>query len=362
MDCTKKNIAFVLPSLGMGGAERVASELSSEFIKKGLNVKFFLLDNEEICYNIDKKIQVKFLQFNSKENKIIKNLRRIKKLRRELKQNKIDIVISFITSSDFLTILATRMTNIKVFVSERTDPNKSSKKIKIIRNILYNLADGVVFQTQDAKNYFSKKIQRKGCIIVNPVKKDLPKWEEIKEHNKTIVTACRLEKEKNLEMLINAFNLIKDDNDKYKLVIYGSGTQRDNLIKQIKELKLEKRIELKGRDNQWYKKAIYSSVFVLSSNYEGISNSLLEAMAMGIPVVSTDHPIGGARMLIENGKNGFLVPVNDKIQMANKLKEILENELLQEKFSKEELKVNEKYSSEKIAEEWISYIINGRFK
>lgn len=291
MNYEKKNIAFVLPSLGMGGAERVASELSNEFIKRGLNVRFILLDNNEICYNINEKIPIEFVSFNLNENKLIKNFKRMKELRKKLKQNKVDIVISFITSSDFLTILATRMTNIKVFVSERTDPNRSEKKVKIIKNILYRLADGVIFQTKEAKEYFNKKIQKKSIIIGNPVKSELPRWKDIKVHDKTIVTACRLEKEKNIEMLINAFYQINNTNNKYKLIIYGDGKERNNITQKIKELNLLERVELRGRDNEWHKKAIHSSIFVLSSNYEGMSNSLLEAMSMGIPVISTDHPI-----------------------------------------------------------------------
>ena len=356
MKNTAKNIAFVLPSLGMGGAERVASELANEFVKNGINTSIILLDNNEICYELDENIDIHFIEYDKNQNTIKRNLQRIKKLRNLLVEKQIDSVISFVTSADFLAVLATRNIKTKVYVSERSDPSKSSKKISMIRNFLYKRADGVIFQTKEAMEYFPKKIQKKGKIIWNPVKSNLPRWDSVNEHKKVIVTACRLEESKNIPMLIDAFEKVKKIHKDYELVIFGNGAEKDNIQAKIKQLGLEESVFLKGRNNHWHDEAIQFSIFVLSSNYEGMSNSLLEALAMGIPVISTDHPVGGAREVIRNQENGFLIKVNDTDELYTRLIELIENENLQKKFSNESKKVIQEMNIKVIAKKWLKFV------
>ena len=303
----------------------------------------------------EEKIKITFIEYNKKENRLSRNIRRIHRLRKAIKDNGIDIVISFITSSNFLSIIAAFNTKAKVFVSERSNPNVATKKIKIIRNLLYRFADGCVFQTKDAMNVFNKRIRKKSTIIGNPSKNDLPMWNNIKNHDKTIITACRLEKSKNLPMLLNAFS-IANTNNSYKLLIYGNGPDKDRISKIISDLKLNNSVSLMGEDKSWHKNAVKCSVFVLSSDYEGMSNSLLEALSMGIPVISTDHPIGGAKALIEDEKNGFLVPVGDSNSMAKRIIEIMNDENLQNKFSRNALIMRDKYSIEKITDKWLDFV------
>ncbi len=354
----KKKYAIVIPSLSMGGAERVASELANEMIKRNIDVQFVLLDNDDVYYKLDKRIDVTFIDYDKNKNKISRNCFRIKKIRHFLKENSIDIVISFLTSANFMSILSTMNTKIKVFVSERSNPNVDRKSIKIIRNILYRMADGCVFQTKEALNIFKGKIRKRSVVIENPIKKGLPQWIDVKKHNEDIVIACRLEKSKNIPMLLDAFSTVKDYNNNCKLLIFGDGPEKYNIQKLVDEKHLRKNVLLMGKDVNWHKKAVNSTVFVLSSDYEGMSNSLLEALSMGMPVVSTDHPIGGARALIEDKKNGFLVPIKDSEKMSKRIIEIMDSKKLQINFSKEAIKVNEKLSVERIADKWLDFVNN----
>lgn len=357
MNYPKKNIAIAIPSLAMGGAERVASELANEFINCGMNVTFILLDKNEVFYKLDEKIKIYFNSYNKNQNSFLKNRERIKSFKKFIIDNTIDVVISFLTSANILSILATKNTNAKVYISERSDPNKINKKVKFAIDFLYRFCDGAIFQTKDAKKCFSKRIQKKSSVIGNPIKSNLPKWKDVKVHDESIVTAVRLEKSKNIPMLLDAFLKLQKVYPNYKLIIFGDGPEYENIKERSKSLGLEKNVILKGRDNKWHQKAIYSSIFVLSSDYEGMSNSLLEALAMGMPIVSTDHPIGGAREVIKNGKNGFLVPVNDAKAFSNKLLEIISNKEMQNSLSREAEKIKQTMNVQKIAKSWLDYIL-----
>lgn len=357
MNYQKKNIAIAIPSLAMGGAERVASELANEFVNCSMNVTFILLDKNEVFYQLNENIKVYFNSYNKNQNSLFRNKERIKNFRKFIMENSIDVVISFLTSANILSILATKGTNAKVYISERSDPNTINKKVKFAIDFLYRFCDGAFFQTEDAKKCFSKKIQKKSSVIGNPIKNNLPKWKDVKVHDESIVTAVRLEKSKNIPMLLDAFLKVQEVYPNYKLIIFGDGPEYENIKEKSKLLGLEKNVILKGRDNKWHEEAIYSSIFVLSSDYEGMSNSLLEALAMGMPVVSTDHPIGGAREVIKNGKNGFLVPVNNAEAFSNKLLELISNKEMQDCFSKEAEKIRLTMNVQKIAKSWLDYIL-----
>lgn len=360
MNKIEKKMAIIIPSLKMGGAERVATELANEFIKYGLDVSFILLDYPDIYYNIDKSIKVFFVDYNREKNVILRNLERIKKIKKIIRSNSIDTVLSFLTSANFLSILATMGTDVKVFASERSDPNKNTKKIKLIRNILYEYCDGLIFQTQDAKKCFPKSIQKKSKVIGNPIKDNLPKWDSKEEHEKNIITAVRLEQSKNIPMLLEAFERVHQIHNDYCLLIYGDGPEYNNIKEKIDSLNLSKYVILKGKNSQWHQEAVKDSIFVLSSDYEGMSNSLLEALAMGMPVISTDHPIGGAREVIINKKNGLLVPINNVEVLASTLLELIENKELSNSISKNAEKIIETMNVREISKRWLKYLFDAK--
>ena len=176
------------------------------------------------------------------------------------------------------------------------------------------------------------------------------------EREKTIVTACRLHPQKNLPMMINAFSMLADEFPEYKLVIYGQGVLEDELRGQIKSLNLEDRILLPGFASNILEKVAPCSMYVSSSDFEGISNSMLEALGMGLPAVVTDCPVGGARMVINSGENGILVPVGDTKAMYEAMRSILKDPALAAKLSQEAIKVRDKFPLCKIAKRWLDVL------
>jgi glycosyltransferase involved in cell wall biosynthesis len=204
---------------------------------------------------------------------------------------------------------------IKHIISERNDPAHfgGSTITRIVSRLLMRKANGFVFQTKDAQAFYGGEIAKHSVIIPNPlfIGDDYPDTQYVGEREETIVTTGRLNKQKNHPLLIRAFKRIAVEFPEYKLIIYGEGPERQNDEALISELGLQERVLLPGTINDVPAKIYKSSLYVLSSDFEGMPNALMEAMALGLPCISTDCPCGGPRELIYKGYIGMLVPVDD---------------------------------------------------
>ena len=347
---------FVTGVLSNGGAERVISVLAKELCEYGYEVDIITIYGDQNDYIHDKKIHIYPIRHRFK-NRALRAMEIIQGMRKLIKKRKVNIIISFVAKVNIYTILSSLFLKTKLIVSERNDPyqNPENKYIRNLRDILYKFSDGFVFQTEDAMKYFPVRIQKKGIVIPNPIIPNLPYW---KKYNtgKTIITACRLVKQKNLPMLINAFSIFQKEYPNYKLKIFGTGVLRETLLHQIEELELNDKISLPGFSTYIHDEMVKSDLFVISSDYEGISNSMLEALAIGVPVISTDSPIGGAKMFIKNGKNGLLIKVGDIDELVNAMKKIISNKKTAIRLSNEAVKIRRELSLERIAQYWAEYI------
>ena len=203
-----------------------------------------------------------------------------------------------------------------------------------------------MFQTERAKNYFTGKIKSLGVIIPNPVAITCTAQ---KSKNK-IVSVGRLAPQKNQKLLIDSFNDVLKKHPEYSLYIYGDGSLKQQLETQIIELGLEKKVFLPGNKPNVHKEIADAKIFVLSSDYEGLSNALLEAMMMGFPCVSTE--CAGADEYIINGENGMLVPLQDKDAMINAINYIIENQDIAFEMGEKAKRSVSKCSVEFIMKEW----------
>lgn len=349
-------ILFVIGPLKSGGAERVVANLSNEFVKNN-SVFIATTVDENSDYIIDKNVKIICLDDGKKNNFFKKNIIRIKNLKKLINEEKIDIAISFLPEPSYRLMIA-KNNKIKTIISERNDPNIEYNSFikKILTKLLYCKADGFIFQTEDAKKWFSKKIQKKSIVIPNPINEKFISNAYYGKREKTIVNVGRLVKQKNQKMLIDAFNEVHKKHNEYILKIYGDGELYDELKKQIKNLKLEDYVFLMGKKNDIKKEIYKSGIFVLSSDYEGMPNSLMEAMALGIPCISTDCPIGGPNFLIENNKNGLLFQVNNKDELVANINLLIENEQLAKELSNNANKICEILNPKIINRKWREYI------
>lgn len=352
------NVTFFIPDLGVGGAERVLSVIANNLSRDiNYNIQICLLDDDKVEYPISKGIDVCFLSYNKKNINPFRTIERVINIRKALKNNNTDIAISFLTSANMLVTMACLFSKTRLIISERSDPSKNcpNKLIARIRNFLYLFCDGLVCQTEEAKKYFPTKIQKKAYIIVNPIKPGLP----VKTNNifeKNIIAVTRLQKSKNLELLLFAFSKIIVDYPDFILKIYGEGPEKKHLKTICEELQIANNVCFLGNDINWHNKCINATAFVLTSNYEGMSNSLIEAMAMGLPVISTDHPVGGARYFIKSNHNGILIPVNDEKMLVLFLKKVIEQKDYRINLGNEAKKIISIVDEEKICKKWREYI------
>ena len=348
MENKVRKITFLIGSMGRGGAERVISILANSYAERGWKVDILLLLDNRCDYKLNNNINL--IPICDKDKSRIRQLPKwLTSIRAYVVQNKPKVIVSFIARINIITILACVGLNQHIIVSERNDPKSDGRSIfvRIATYLLYPLADGVVFQTKWAQSCFSKKIRNKSAIIPNPINITI---EATQIKKKKLVTVGRLREQKNHSMLINAFEKVYQDYPDYELYIYGEGKLREVLTRQVHKLKLTEAVFLPGNVSDIHEKMADAELFVLSSNYEGLSNALLEAMMMGLPCISTD--CAGSNEVIENEKNGLLVPVGDTNKLANAMKRLIADKDFARELGNNAKRSSKFYSAEKVIGKW----------
>ena len=398
MDATGKLIVFILPHMVGGGAERVAAQLLNEFYRYGYKCEMILTSakrREIVNTDLNSEIPLTLLSdyitdrtvtfAERKANLLCKPFelagkpvpaelayksftaqygREIEAIRKKLQANPGAKAIAFLQPAIPMTLLASERLPNKVIFSERADPNRLMRH-RYGKNFIekyYVRADYAVFQTGDAKDAYPKAVTTRSEVIPNPIKPGLPLPFDGGIRDKRIVTFCRISKQKNLPLLINAFKLFSENHIGYTLEIIGDtineeGTQvKADIDKQIERLCLGNSVVFKPFSANVHSEILSASMYVNSSDYEGISNAMLESMAIGMPVVCTDCPIGGAKQTIKSGVNGLLVPIGDVNTMAKAMSRIADDAEFAKKLSFNATKVREELSLENIAKKWMEIL------
>lgn len=350
MELKNKDIVFVGNALANGGAARVMCVLAQEFTNRGMAVGVAAYKAYVGEYPLASAVAK---EYGPAESGTTSKLRCVKWLRAVAKRNPAAVIISFEYFVNMQTILACAGLPNKVIVSERNDPSRVGNEWDWLRDRVYRRADMLVCQTRDAANYFSDKVRK--CVILNPLKADLPEPYE-GERRRAVVTFCRLEKQKNLGMLLRAFAEFSKAHDDYTLEIYGDGGERDSLISMAEQLGIADKTLIAPGRSDIHEVVRDATMFILPSDYEGLSNSMLEAMAIGLPVICTDCPCGGARMVIKQGKNGFLVPVGDCGALVDRMNDVVGGDFLLKRLPLGSVRLKDGLNAGSIASEWIEVI------
>ena len=370
----KKKMIFYIGSLARGGAQRVMLNLTEALLAKGHQVVVVTTAQVEDEYPLPtgaKRILSDLIGEERKKGRIGNFIRRFTKLRRIWKKEGPDVVISFIGKNNIMAILTSLGLRLPVLVSVRGEPGEEyySRTLQLCARRLFPLAAGVILQTQDSKAFFPEKVVKKAVVLPNPLNPIFLEGKRRKDDihnrsegpakgNKTMIMVGRIDTNKNQKLVIDAFWQLADEFPKASLEIWGEGEDRRALLDCVKERQLEDRIHLPGATGEVKKKLEEADIYLLSSNTEGMPNSLMEAMAMGLPVISTDCPCGGPKMLIQHGVNGLLVPVGDTEKMAAAMKKLLEDEAFARDLGKKALEIRERLNPVRVNEQWEEYILS----
>lgn len=386
-----KKILFAIDSLSGGGAERVISLLANQITDWGYETDILLVFDSKIEYYIKDTIgiydingcvlshsiaidnsQEKILNTgvvtqNAKKSflfKLRENIseyrdkkRRINAIVNFINKNGYQAVVSFLTSTNELIGAASKKLKAKTIISERCAPVETvinQKKGKwTLRQ--YKKTNAIVFQTDQAMACYPPQIRDKGVVIPNPIKMDLP-MPYVGERRKEIVSFGRLDKQKNLPMLISAFANIAKEYPEYTLHLFGRGQEKEKLVELVKELGLQEKVFIDDFAKNIHEIVKDAAMYVSSSDYEGISNSMLEALAIGMPCICTDCPAGGARMAIQDEVNGLLVPVGDLNALVGAINKIIESKTLADTLSKNAVLIKKRWDVQSIAKKWLEVI------
>lgn len=348
-------LVFTCDSMGSGGAEKVISSLANEMVNR-INVYIIGvadMNKPHSFYHLDDK--VRYLTLPNNGGKRINPVKRIYVLKKMLKKINPDIVISFLPNANIYTWLSLLFTKIPHVTSERNNPylNPKGKIVRLLKKLSFIFSNGSVFQTKDAMDYYPTRVKNRSVIIKNPIV--VNQSLEPCLRNKTVLAVGRLTEQKNYKCLIDAFSLFNaEKNEEYTLKIYGDGNLKKELMGYCFEMDIADKVMFMGNDQNWHEKEYEDAMYVLSSDYEGMPNSLAEAMAIGIPSISTDCPIGGSRELIENGVNGYLVPVNNPKALAKTMVRLSNED--SSRFYNSTRNLVRDYSIETITAKWVEYI------
>lgn len=343
-------IIFVTSTLTSGGSERVISLLANELSMRGHIVSIALLREPMVFYPLSSNIKLHFAQEHS--NNILK---KILWLRHLVKTEKYDVAIPFMTAVYCTTIFALLGIKCPVISSERIDPRYSPVIRSFARWLMLRFTTHLVVQTNYIKEFYSNSIQERTTVIPNPVLESVFTLDGTITPFKRIISVGRLYEQKNQKMMIDAFASIATKYPEYKLVIFGEGPLREDLTKHINDKGMKDRILLPGRSTKIIDELQASEIFCLSSDYEGMSNALLEAMCIGLPIITTK--VSGVEDMLVNNTNAFIVNVGDVTAMTSAMDKLIANPEIRNKFSVNNKRLAVNYSLGRIVDKWEDLIL-----
>ena len=346
-------ITFFIGHMGYGGAERVISLLANDYCRRGWDTDIVMLLSRDLAQRLEPGVRLVDLSLGG--GSYLKRAPSwLRQIRGYLKREKPDCVVSFIGRINALVLTAALGMNIPIVVSERNDPRHDGrgKGMLAFCDALYKTARAVVFQTNAEQECFSEAVKAKSVIIPNPVSTEGVSRRE--PEGFSVVTAGRLAEQKNQKMLMNAMALVRREIPEASCTIYGEGELRQELESYVREKGLENTVFLPGHALDIHEKIADASAFVLTSEYEGLPNALIEAMMLGIPCVTTDYP--GSEEVVEDGVTGLIVPRRDAGALAQKLIALARDRELGENLGEKARQEAEKYRTENVIVQWQNVI------
>lgn len=390
-----RKIAFFIDSLGGGGAERVVSVLSAELYAKGYDMDILMLNKRPLAYSLPEGVGLYYAEDMPITTKRGRFARKVLEMcmrfqvrfwnpllrrfgchsyprvnetrmyfyanyalpyREYLKRNPGCTAFGFLIRSNIAMLMAAKGLPVKTVFCERNNPIRPDIPANImkIRDKITRRCASAVFQTEQERDYYTW-LRCDTAVIPNPLKEGLPE-PFTGQRRREIVNFCRLNKQKNIPLLIGAFGRLLGDYPDYLLRIYGRGEEKEHLMALTREKGLENAVIFEDFAPDVHARIRDAAMFVCSSDFEGLSNSMLEAMAIGMPCVCTDCEGGGARMMIRHGENGLLTPIGDEQALYEAMKRLADDPAYAARLGSAAAKTRQELSLEKIASRWEALI------
>jgi len=387
---TRKRLAFVIAHLGPGGAQRVAVNAANTLVERGIDLHVILVGENKNVYRLDPRITLHAAGADSSaaavsdaeaiETKRSSNLdaqgdknrtsagplalarkllphgtfrgaisryvltpaffaaglsRRTFWLRGKIKSIEADAVLSFLTQTNILTVLATRGLKTHTVISERNDPRlqRHRRRVELLRKFLYRHADIVTANSRGALTALEAFVPKeKLAFLPNPLA--LPASIEVARLDApTIITVGRLVEQKGLDVLVAAWAKAAPRLPGWRLAMVGDGPLRGELEAQARTLGVGDSIDWHGHLSDPFPLVRAAKFFVLTSRFEGTPNALLEAMACGLPGVVSNASPGPCELVGEDESAGLIVPVEDSSATADAIVKLASDEPLRQRLA-----------------------------
>lgn len=342
------------------GAAKAMQLVSNGLAETGeIQISIAAFIESKPAYDVNDSIEV-LVGPKRSSNKVLKYFSPIFVVRDFIKKEKPDCVVAFLNNASYYALMARIGLKSKVIICERCDPyNEVTKSLSFMRRF-FPLADGAVFQLKGAQQYY-KKLLNRSVVIPNIVelgnRDTLVKKFDDRENEINVFTRLEIN-QKRQDVLLKAFQIIHEYHPEIMLNIYGDGSDKAELEKLTAELKLVESVKFRGVTKESNKILSRAKMTILTSDYEGIPNGVIEALAIGIPVVSTNASPGGVELLIEDGVNGYIVPTGDYEGVARAAISLLDNPSIADMFSANSVESVKRFAKEEIIPLWRDYLNN----
>jgi GalNAc-alpha-(1->4)-GalNAc-alpha-(1->3)-diNAcBac-PP-undecaprenol alpha-1,4-N-acetyl-D-galactosaminyltransferase len=353
-------IAFLIASLANGGAEGVAAALCNTWQENGhqIDILTYQAESASVAYNLTTGVNYHPLNLMKDSPSIshfaLNNLWRVRKVRRQLKLIRPDILVAFVTDTNVIAIIAAKSLNIPVIISERVHPgaHQISGVRALLRKHLYPLANRLIVQTNDIASWTKENLKVEAKVIPNPVDPLQFQSRKTRADKKRIIAIGRLTRQKGFDLLIEAFVPVSKQHPEWDLIIFGDGPERKLLAQQIESVKLSSRISLPGRSNEIETELAAADIYVHPARYEGFPNALLEALAAGLCCVVADCP-GGAGEIIQHGEFGLMVKTESVEKLTEAMEAVISDPTLRKSFADKASQAVRGFNLTDIAEKWL---------
>lgn len=358
----KTKICLVIPALHAGGMERVMSELIIQFSKKDNTELHLVLYGlkRDIFYKLPPNITIHKPKFEFNNHfRLLSIYRTIWAIRKIVTKIGPTTILSFGELWNSFVLIALLGKSYPIYVSDRCQPDKSLGRLHdYLRKLLYPRATGIIGQTEIAKSIYLSQFKHNNIkVIGNPIR-IINNEQNIQKEN-IVLSVGRLITTKHHDELIKLF--VKINNPDWKLVIVGDDALKQNnmirLKELVKQLNAEECIILAGKQSDVDSYYLKSNIFAFTSSSEGFPNVIGEAQSAGLPVIAFDC-IAGPADLIENNKNGYLIPLFDYIQFEEKLRHLMGSSTLCESMGNyAQIRVKQ-FDAESISEKFYNFILS----